>query len=67
MNALLVAALPILAYTFAAQGLEALRGQRVLPVPRLTARAGWTIFALVLAFWIVRNIPLFPFTLLAPH
>jgi hypothetical protein len=27
----------------------------------------WSFVALVILFWVVRNIPLYPFTLLAPH
>lgn len=34
---------------------------------RISAKAGWTILALILAFWVIRNIPRWPFTLLAPY
>ena len=34
---------------------------------RISAKGGWTILALVLVFWVVRNIPHLPFTLLAPY
>jgi hypothetical protein len=34
---------------------------------RISAKAGWTILALVMAFWVMRNIPRWPFTLLAPY
>ncbi len=33
----------------------------------LPARAIWTFFAVVVAFWIARNVPFAPFALLAPH
>ena len=33
----------------------------------VSAKAGWTIFGLVLVFWVIRNIPHWPFTLLAPY
>jgi hypothetical protein len=38
------------------------------PAPRTPVRPMWLylFFALVLAFWIGRNIPAYPFTLLAP-
>jgi hypothetical protein len=29
-------------------------------------RAGWTIVGILIAFWILRNVPWWPFTLLAP-
>ena len=32
----------------------------------ISARTGWVICWFVLAFWILRNIPIWPFTLLAP-
>lgn len=55
MNALLVISLPFLAAL-------ALR-----PRWSRNPRVAWTIFAVVLTFWIVRNIPAWPFTCLAPH
>ena len=30
------------------------------------ARRGWIIFAVIIAFWVLRNIPVAPFTWLAP-
>ena len=27
----------------------------------------WIVFAIVMIFWILRNIPVYPFSLLAPH
>ncbi|WP_460185552.1 DUF2752 domain-containing protein [Thermopirellula anaerolimosa] len=27
---------------------------------------GWTLLSLIIAFWILRNIPIFPFSILAP-
>lgn len=34
---------------------------------RLTAGVGWTLLGICLVFWILRNIPGWPFSLLAPH
>ena len=28
---------------------------------------GWTIVGVMVAFWVLRNVPAYPFTLLAPH
>lgn len=67
MNALTMIALPFLLYAMAAEILKSLYGRRVLPLPEISARAGWFIFAAVMLFWILRNIPMRPFTLLAPH
>jgi hypothetical protein len=33
----------------------------------VSPRLGWAIGYGVIAFWILRNIPLWPFTLLAPY
>lgn len=50
-------------------GLEALAWIRAKP-PRHRLQAGprtaWLLVWLVIAFWILRNLPWFPFTLLAP-
>jgi hypothetical protein len=40
---------------------------RELPRPRPTPRRLWIVLIAVIAFGIVRNIPSYPFTLLAPH
>lgn len=29
--------------------------------------AGWSLLFLIVGFWVLRNIPVWPFTLLAPH
>lgn len=41
-------------------------GRDVLPFFQVSSRAAWTVAVLVVAFFIMRNIPFFPFTLLAP-
>ena len=33
---------------------------------RIGARAAWWILGLVVGFWVLRNLPVWPFTLLAP-
>jgi len=58
--------LPVAAFGF---GLEILGWVRDKPLPfrlRPGKKTTWTIVSLVLAFWILRNIPVWPLTLLAP-
>jgi hypothetical protein len=64
-NPLMILALPFIAYAFTSCALVALIG-RSLPkvfIPPLMIRA---LFGLIVLFWIARNIPFYPFTLLAP-
>lgn len=59
-NVMFIAMLPALAYLFAARCITALGqiGSSLrLPVPALSTRAGWTLTAAVLAWWIARNLP----------
>ena len=42
-------------------------GTRPRPGPRLPGWAWGIVTALVVAFWVLRNVPVEPFTLLAPH
>ena len=37
------------------------------PPGRLTSRVTWALGVVLVVFWVVRNIPGYPFTLLAPH
>jgi hypothetical protein len=65
-NSLLVAALPLL-LVCAVQCMWSQWTGRRLPLPRMPA---WSIHAImwtILAFGILRNIPIAPLTLLAPH
>lgn len=65
LNALMVLSVPFLAYALVSLVLEVFRGR---PLPRLFRSPYWTraIFVIVIAFWVLRNIPVYPFTLLAP-
>ena len=50
-------------------GLELVGWARGKPLPvrfRIGGRWAWAIFGGLLVFWVLRNIPLWPFTLLAP-
>ena len=66
-NPLMVLLLPLFVVELARQGLARLRGSAP---PRDLLRhssVGWALLALILVFWLLRNLPLHPFTLLAPH
>lgn len=65
LNPLLVILLPVLAYSFLSLTLEAFR-DRALPGLFRSHRATRLLIALVLSFTVLRNLPLYPFTLLAP-
>jgi hypothetical protein len=65
-NPLTVLALPFLLVWFARLGLAAARNKRVRSRP-LPARWIRLIFVAIVVFWILRNLPWFPFDLLAPH
>lgn len=65
-NALGMILLPVL---FAGMGIHLIgwvRGRRLPFSPTIGRRTGWGILVVVLMFWILRNIPQWPFTLLAP-
>lgn len=68
MNPLLVLLLPLLAAGLALELAAWVRGPQ-RPTPRL--RLGWpatvALVAVLLAYGVVRNLPWWPFTLLAPH
>ncbi|MEP6741962.1 MAG: DUF2752 domain-containing protein [bacterium] len=59
-NPLLVLSLPFLLYAFVRFTNAAIRGQ-MLPANKLEAKYIWTIFVVVLFFWIFRNTPFYPF------
>lgn len=65
LNPLFVVALPFLGYLFVSQmlrdlGFDKRRGGA------LPAAAAWGALALVIVYWVLRNVPVYPFTLLAP-
>ncbi len=64
-NPLAIISLPFLAYSYLSFALEVIRGK---PLARIFIKAKWIWFFLeaIIAFWIVRNIPFEPFSLLAP-
>jgi len=62
LNPLTVLILPLVIYAFVSLVAEVLRGR---PLPRLfdSPRYIWALFAVVMAFWVLRNIPVYPFNL----
>ena len=66
MNALTIAAVPLLAYLLANEAWCAIAGPKSKP-RSLPIWAAWVIAGAIGAFWILRNIPIYPLTLLAPH
>jgi len=65
LNPLTVISLPLLGYWFVSEAKLAIAG---FPLPRihLRARTTWVLLGLILAYWILRNLPFYPFTVLAP-
>ena len=67
-NPLFVIGLPFLVTGIAMEGAAWLLGDRYQgPRVRLRGIWIWTVPALLIGFWIARNVPVWPFFLLAPH
>lgn len=64
-NPLFVLALPFLGYAVISELLRMARGHGLPRVVKSPA-AGWAVLAVIIVFWILRNIPFAPFTYLAP-
>ncbi len=64
-NALTVAFLPFLALG-AGDRVTWLCGRTLLPTPAIPSQVAWGILAAIVAFWALRNVPLYPLTVLAP-
>ncbi len=65
MNPLTVMLLPFLSYGLISEALVRLRGSG-LPTPTLSAMQIRALFAVIVVFGVVRNLPVRPFALLAP-
>ena len=63
-NALLLVFVPLMIYGIAALALYGIRG-RGLPAPRFAEQGTWGFLVLVIAFGVLRNLPFYPFSLLA--
>jgi hypothetical protein len=65
LNLLMVLLLPFIAYFFASQAMLAVTGR---PFGTFFVRPLfiWMLLGLILIYWLLRNIPAYPFVLLAP-
>src|SRR4051794_19308983 len=59
LNPLAVLALPLIAYAGVSTALE-LAGRHALPAIRAPRRTWWIVPAIVIAFWVLRNLPWAP-------
>lgn len=67
LNPLLILSLPFIGYYLLKIYLAFVFGRDVLPLPEIKGRAfGIAVLITVIAYGVLRNIPLFPFDLLAP-
>jgi len=64
-NPLMVAALPLVCYCLLSQGAPAATG-RAAAILRPKWNYAWAALWVILAYWVLRNIPIYPFTLLVP-
>lgn len=65
-NPLGVLLLPLVFLAIALEIFSWVRGRAGYPRLRIGRKGFWTLVALILTFWVLRNIPLAPFTILAP-
>ncbi|MCL5037758.1 MAG: DUF2752 domain-containing protein [Chloroflexi bacterium] len=65
LNPLMVLSLPFLGYALVSWILAVLR-KRPLPTFFVPSSWIWLILIIILMFWILRNLPFYPFTWLAP-
>ena len=65
LNPLMVSFLPLIAYGFLSGVVRVVSGRNV-PRVFLPAVWIWILLGVIILFWIARNIPVYPFSLLAP-
>jgi hypothetical protein len=65
LNPLMVLSVPFIGYFFAARAIFAVVGH---PLKTFFVRPAliWALLGVILAYWVLRNIPTYPFSLLAP-
>ncbi len=65
LNPLMALSMPFLAYAFLSRAMVGIRGKSL---PRVFVPAGWiwALLVIIIAFWFFRNVPFYPFSLLAP-
>jgi hypothetical protein len=67
-NPLAMAVLPLVAVALALEALGWITGGRYrVPRVRLPLGAPWVVLAVVISYWVLRNVPAWPFTMLAPN
>lgn len=66
LNPLMVVMLPFLGYWLVSCVASGVRGRPLLPVVFASPSWGWLVLVVILAYWVLRNVPLYPFSLLAP-
>ena len=66
LNPLAVILLPPVAYGMLSLGLQFV-GLKPLPSKFIPAFWIWMLLAVIMLYWVLRNLPCYPFTLLAPH
>lgn len=65
-NVFFVLALPLVAYYLVKQYIRLVFGRDVLPIFSTSWRAYMVVMWSIVGYWILRNIPVFPFSVLAP-
>ncbi len=65
LNPLMVISIPFLGYAFLSYSLLSIRGKGL---PQIIKRPIWIwlILAVIIIFWVLRNLPFWPFVILAP-
>ena len=64
-NLYAVLTLPVIGYTYLSELLLSVSG-RQLPTLFVPSTVTWWLPTAIVAFWILRNLPVYPFTVLAP-
>ena len=64
-NPLTVLSLPFIAYSFADGAMKSFR-KKGLPTIFIPHQYIWALFVAIVAFWLLRNVPIEPLTVLAP-
>lgn len=64
-NPYMLLALPVIGYVYLSALLLSVSGKR-LPAVFVPPTLIWGLLAAIVAFWILRNVPVYPFTVLAP-
>ncbi len=65
-NPLAIILLPIPLYDIVFRSAAAVVGRLVSQI-NVPSKAGWAILIVTVLYWVLRNIPVYPFKLLAPH